>query len=333
MSKIQYLCPGCLFFGKESFLENDSFLHCTQCSSSCEDEKINTLRKVFAKHSKQGYRCSDCDRFIPDNNSDKLFCPYLDCCFVGSKSLCHRMRHPATRNNLIIDNVELQKNVCDKNIFFDKRVSLLKDVINSQLNNVFYNSSDFTIKQKTACYQAFINVIDRFPNEMIDYMLESSRSGGFQHIIFQEYIRVFEKNLPYSFKKNGKTYKVESLLDDQLSLFDGVSVFEEKIDSNLEIKNSTNEFYIGGRKASYVKPFYIGKLLEIFDKNSKINLMDKVDEYSFSKIKMKNIDPGRCVIVTHLRIPPHYQMGGMVYVNRLRKMIVDQTRDLLENNK
>jgi DNA-directed RNA polymerase subunit RPC12/RpoP len=335
MSKMKYLCPGCLFFEKQTILENGLVLHCPECVLLIDDNKINVLRKVFSTHSKQGYRCIDCNRFIPDpiDNSEKLFCPYLDCCFVGSKLLCHKMRHPTVKNNELEkqSKIEINNSEIKNDSFIDKRIDLLKDVINSQLSNVFYNSSEFTIKQKISCYQAFLKILDKYPLEMLDYMLDSSRSGGFQHILFQEYISIFEKCLPYSFKKNGKLYKVESLLDEQLSLFDGISVFEEIIDSNLEIKNSTNELYIGGRKASYIKPFYIGKLLEVLDKKTKRNLIDKVDEYSFSKIKMKDIDPNRSVIVTHLRIPPHYQMGGMTYVNRLRKMIVDQARAVLED--
>src|SRR5208282_1472945 len=107
-----------------------------------------------------------------------------------------------------------------------------------------------------------------------------------------------------------KFYKVESLLDDNIKIFDGISIFTGIVTDKLEVKNGTTEYYIGGRKASYTKPFYIGKLLSIVDSQSSESLMDNVVEYSFSKIKLQNIQPGGEVIVTHLRIPPHYQMGG-----------------------
>jgi len=68
----------------------------------------------------------------------------------------------------------------------------------------------------------------------------------------------------------------------------------------------------------------MGKLLSVVDKKTKVSLMNRVEEYSFSKIKMKNVKIGTQVVVSHLRIPPHYQMGGMVYVNRIRKKIVDK---------
>lgn len=60
--------------------------------------------------------------------------------------------------------------------------------------------------------------------------------------------------------------------------------------------------------------------------------MDRVVDYSFSKIKVRDIDPGTEVIVTHLRIPPHYQMGGMVYINRIKDKIVERAKNVLNKN-
>ena len=175
-------------------------------------------------------------------------------------------------------------------------------------------------------YQAFANLLKKYPEQMVDYLLHESRSGGFQHKVFQEYIKLLEEALPFSFKKNKRLHKVESLLDDNLNLFDGISVFEGIVSEKLVIKNGTREFYIGGRESKVSKPYYIGKLLSIIDKKDSSVLMDHVKEYSFSLIKMKDIEPGTEVIVTHLRVPPHYQMKGMVYVNRIRKKIVERAR-------
>ena len=86
---------------------------------------------------------------------------------------------------------------------------------------------------------------------------------GFQCKIFQEYIRLLEETLPFSFKKSKKVYVVESLLDENVSLFDGVSNFEGVINENGVIKNRTMEFYIGGRQGSITRPYYIGKLLSL----------------------------------------------------------------------
>jgi hypothetical protein len=113
-------------------------------------------------------------------------------------------------------------------------------------------------------------------------------------------------------------------LDANLGLFDGISTFDAIVNDKLSIKNGTKEFYIGGRKGKIAKPYYIGKLLDVVDKKNKKSLLDQVSEYTFSLLRMQDIDPGTEVVVKHLRVPPHYQMGGMVYVNRIRKKIVDR---------
>ncbi len=297
--------------------------------SSCKDElkktvdaKMALLCKTFSYHNKNGYRCNDCERFIPHplTKTDSVSCPYFDCCFVGNYSSLKKMNHPTRKSKiykeLFVSKVEIKEDI---------NVSFLKDIIESEINNVIYSSSQFTIVPKTACYQAYLNLIDKFPDEMVNYLLNDSRSGGFQNKIFQEYVSILENSIPYSFIKNGKFHKVESLLDPELNFFEGISVFDEKVSDSLEIKNGTKEFYIGGRKASYTKPYYIGKLLNITDENSN-SLLNDVSSYGFSKIKMKNVAQNTKVKVTHLRVVPHYQMGAMLYVNRMRIKILENVK-------
>jgi hypothetical protein len=260
------------------------------------------------------------------------------------------MHHPTIRINpekLILDPVQedgrsLKDKIVSEGLGADfqleikeeleNKITLLREVIDYQSGNVPYSSSDFTVKHKLLVYQSFDNLLKSHPDEMVDYLLNKSRSGGFQHKVFQEYIKLLEASLPYNIKKSNKLYKIESLLDDNLNLFDGISTFEAIVTDKLEIKNNTQEYYIGGRKASYAKPFYIGKVLSILEKRSGAPLMHKIKEYSFSKIKLKEVDPSIEVVVTHLRIPPHYQMGGMVYVNRVRKKIVDRANFIINKN-
>jgi len=337
--KSEYICPGCMFLNKHTGLlaSNNGIFICKKCELGLEksiDRKDILLYKTFFIHNKQGYRCDNCSRFIPhplDNNT-VISCPYYDCMFVGSWDKLKRMHHPvAADKNDGVETIKLVEKLepitpekIDKTL--QDQICHLKNIINSQIDSVAYSSSEFTIKNKLCCYRAFLNLLDKFPMGMVNYLLHNSRSGGFQQKIFQEYINILEKSLPYSFKKNNKIYKIESLLDEQLSLFDGISVFEGVVSPKLEVKNNTSEFYIGGRKASYAKPYYIGKILSISDKKTKESLMNNIEEYGFFKIKLKNVSPGIEVIVSHLRIPPHYQMGGMVYVNRLRKNIIEQAR-------
>jgi hypothetical protein len=352
--KTEYLCPGCLFLGNESFIEHiNQIFRCDVCTEELKrasDPKTISLLRTFFRHSKQGCRCPNCQRFIPYplDESPSVSCPYFDCCFAGNWSGLKRMHHPSAQSNpekLILDAPQegqslhetLSNNQMDALTQLelegelDKKVSLLRSIIETQHNNVPYSSSEFTAKHKMFCYQAFDNLLKKHPLEMVEYLLNSSRSGGFQHKVFQEYIRLLEESLPLIFKKNKKMYKVESLLDENLSLFDGISYFNGMVMDNGIIKNGTKEFYIGGRKAQVTKPYYIGKLLSIMEDKSKKSLMNHVVEYSFSLIKTRDIVPGTLVSVAHLRIPPHYQMGGMVYVNRTRKKIIDRAR-LLKGN-
>ena len=350
--KTEYLCPGCLFLGKDNLIVLNKIFKCDECESELKatnDPKKAQFYRTFFKHNKNGYKCADCERFIPHplDESPIITCPYFDCCFVGNWASLKRMHHPNSQSNpekLILDSSKdgrsIKDNLSSNDVDVISKIELeeelqnsikaIKDTIEYQSNAVPYSSSDFTIKHKCLCYQAFSNLLDRHPVEMVGYLLNSTRSGGFQHKAFQEYINLLEASFPFSCKKNNKMYKIDSLLDDHLSLFDGISVFDELVTDKLEIKNGTKEFYIGGRKASYTKPFYIGKLLSLVDKKTKKSLMNNVVEYTFSKIKMKDVTPGTDVTVTHLRVPPHYQMGGMVYVNRVRKKIVDRVLTIIK---
>lgn len=343
--KTEYLCPGCLYLGKDNLVSlSNKIFKCDECESSLkvasDAAKINFYR-TFSAHSKLGYRCDDCKRFIPhpQDNTMTISCPYFDCCFVGNWSSLHRMNHPTTFSNienLIVDSDD--SIVLDKNASvvanqlsrlelqekLQSRILVLEDVIESQKNSVPYNSSEATVKHKFLAYEAIGNVLKQFPLEMSEYLLDNSRSGGFQHKIFQEYISLWEKSLPFFTSKNKQQIKITSLLDNELALFDGISHYESVITDKLSIKNETEEFYIGGRKGSISRRYYIGKILNIINLSSKQSLMGNVVEYTFSKIKLSNVRPNTRVLVSHLRVPPHYQMGGMTYINRARKKIVDR---------
>jgi hypothetical protein len=154
-----------------------------------------------------------------------------------------------------------------------------------------------------------------------------------QHKIFQEFVKLLEESLPFSFKKNGKMYEVKTLTDENLCIFDGVSEFTASVDERREIPNETQELYVGGRKGSYCRSFYIGKVLDIIDIDSQKSILDQMKEYTFFKIAMSDaINPGQKVMVKHLRIP-HYQMGGMVYLNRIRRNIVDKAYYIINGKK
>jgi hypothetical protein len=340
--QIEYICPGCLYFNKISLLYLDNnLLSCDECKENLKEEKdpkkINFYNH-FISHSKSGVKCGDCKRFVPKplNNLD-IICPYLDCCFSGKYTDLSGMHHPNSR-------VNIEKLSLDKNSFFkdsiksedssqliklevkeelESKIYLIKEVIDNQSNSISYTENKSTTIHKLLVYKAFSNILNKYKEDFVNYLLNNSRSGGFQHKIFQEYVRLLENSFPYFYRKGGKNYKITSLLDPKLNIFDGISEFEGIVNDNLIIKNGTKEIYIGGRKSKYILPYYIGKILSIVDKNNN-SLMGNIEEYSFLKIKVKDIKPGNKVFVSHLRVAPHYQMGGMVYVNRIKKKITDR---------
>lgn len=353
--KTEYLCPGCLFLGKESIVYYHKVFKCDDCkeeSNRSNDPKRILFFKTFAAHNKNGYRCGECKRFIPhplDNNTE-ISCPYFDCCFAGSHASLKKMHHPTSQSNpekLILDAskqgmVSLKDNTpsqepdvlskLELEQEMKQKLKMLLNIIEYQSNSVPYSSSGFTIKHKQCAYAAFAKLLEQYPDQMIDYLLNNSRKGGFQSKAFQHYVDLIEESLPLVITKNNKNYTIDNLLDPNLGIFDGISTFTNLVSESLVIKNNTQEFYIGGRKATYSQPFYIGKLLRVVDVKTKQNLMDKVVNYTFSKIKMKDISPGTDVSVTHLRIPPHYEMGGMVYINRVKDKIVERARFIMNKD-
>jgi hypothetical protein len=290
-----------------------------------------------------------------DNTVITVSCPYFDCFFVGAIDRLDKMHHPTSKSNpekLILDspaihalgnhNVPLKDRILSKETDaltqlevaedLQDKFNLLQDIIETQSNNVPYCSSDATIRHKQYVYQAFLFLLRENPSEMVAYLLNSNDNHvGFQHRVFQKYIKLLEDSLPFAISKNRKLHKVESLLDETLCLFDGISVYDSVVTDKMSIKNETTEFYIGGRKATYTKPYYIGKLLNVIHKDTKASLMQYVKDYSFSRIRMRDIVPGTPVTVTHLRVPPHYQMGGMAYVNRIRKKIVERAKVVINH--
>ena len=337
---IEYICPGCLFFNKINLLslERNNLLSCDECKESVlyeKDPKKIVFFNNFISHNKSGVKCPDCKRFIPKSNNI-ISCPYLDCCFSGDYNKLGGMHHPNSKTNierLILDKNSFKEKIKSDNIDqytkleieedLQNKISLIKGVIETQSSSVAYTENRSTTHHKLLVYKAIDNLLDKYKISMVNYLLNNSRTGGFQHKIFQEYIRLLEKSFPYFYRKGGKIYKVESLLDPKLNIFDGISSFEGVVNNNLEIKNGTKEIYIGSKKSAYVKPYYIGKILNIIDENN-ICLMDKIKEYSFLKIKMRDIKPGAICFIKHLRVVPHFQLGSMSIINRIRKKIVDR---------
>ena len=123
-------------------------------------------------------------------------------------------------------------------------------------------------------------------------------------------------------EKGGKKIDIVSLTAPELSLFTGISKYDSKVAADGSIPNETKEEYIGGRKYINHGPCFIGKLISVVDKSTGESVMSNVREYTFSKIST-DLEPGTPVEVTHFRIPSHYEMKGMVFLQRIRRQLVD----------
>ena len=194
----------------------------------------------------------------------------------------------------------------------------LKRILQQEKNNLVYERA-YTKIYKLFVLEAMESLIN--DSKLIPY-LKGSRSGGFQHKLFQAYVKVIESHLPLKIKKAKNCVDINDILDPELNIFDGLSSFEGIVFDN-ELKNLTEEFYISAT-AKNAQPFFIGKLVSVTSDG--VDIFNKVDSYSFSKIKFKNIKNGTLVKVQHLRVIPHYQSGAMSYINRIRKKISDQLK-------
>jgi hypothetical protein len=322
---VNYICPGCLFYGTNVLIKNFTCNICSDKLRSESDDSKKLIYKCFSYHSKQGRRCQSCSRFIPESHAKNNYaiCPYSDCTYAGSYDILNKMHHPSTR--IIISNNDSTK------LDDDPEILDIRKTIESLYSTILYSSSNFTVKRKQAAYRAFLNLLDEQPVKMTSYLLPGNKKNhsGIQNLLFKKFISILENDLPFSYKKGKSIVTINSLLDPDLNIFDGISKFDSTITDKLEIINNTNEFYIGGRKATYSKPYYIGKLLDIINLSDSKSLLNNVISYNFNKIKMKNIAPNTNIRVIHLRVPPHYQMGAMVYINRARKSIIDSQIKIL----
>ena len=197
----------------------------------------------------------------------------------------------------------------------------LKQIIADVSVGLSFTSCNYTVKQKMLMCQAISMAVDIYPIEMVKYLEAGTRGPGLQNKIFRYYIQLLESALPLEFKKGNNRCVIDDIDDPELNVFSGKEEFEQIINNQFKIKNNTSNMYIGGRKSSYVKPYYIGKLVDLIDIDTGTSLLPYVDDYTFSYIKVSGIKPGTKVKVTHLSVPPHYQMGPMNIMNRIIRQI------------
>lgn len=313
--------------------------------------KIN-LHKSFSLHSRKGYKCPEleCGRFIPYSliGDYGIQCPYPDCPFFGEVDELQIMSHPSsiTSKNVLSLNkkddfkdgkegkCELQDHLesetvqaDDKMVInetFDREYSVLMSVIHEQMNLIERMSGERTKRQKTLMYQAYLNLAQMHKEDMVSYLVHLNQSGDspIQARIFQEYIRLVENNLPFSIKKNGEMIEILSLGDSDFGLFAGISVFNAIVDAKGCIPNNTLETYVGSREYKMHGNCFLGKLIDVQDTEGN-SVLSHIKGYDFSQIET-NLKSGTKVIVSHYRIPAHYEIGHLTYLQRIRRNLVDR---------
>jgi hypothetical protein len=352
------VCPACKLLNQIEFLElRDKLLCCSVCERevfrleninqrSADEEYEYRLRKIFQAHSRRGYKCPDCNRFIPDSyiGGERVSCPYDNCSWFGDVGQLVQTSHPTsqvTRPMYSMDYNDAQKGIPSRkfgdtvdsksitpDIMLETRqkyqneFNIVKEVIKLQSIKYSKNNNINSLKKKTM-YKAFDCLLDQDPAGMMNYLIHGKSIGEkpVQSIIFQKYIEILDNMLPINVVTNHtKEYEAYSLLDPGLELFLGTSKFVGHVRESGIIANNTNEVYIGEKCNG---PCFIGLLCDVLDENG-MSILSEVEYYTFSIIKMKQtIKENTLVTVIHNRIPPHYEMFSLVNLQRTKKNLSD----------
>lgn len=353
-------CPACKFVnGSKEILEKESLgLICYNCKSesqrisktkdpTSQQRSIMFLRNAFQCHSNKGKKCPDCFRFMPISMEKDgiILCPYPECAFVGPADECEDKTHPiilTTQKNKslneeikgggsesssgtledFISGGELNS---DKKIDFinslRKELNTLKEVVSNQKKANERSEGKGVYLYKKHMYEAFEEMIDGYPEEMVSYLVHRKQTSSFplQAAIFQKYLNILEKNTPFVVGEKS----IKSIYEKSSEVFLGESAFEVEVNKNNVLKNKTVEKYIGGIHMKDYGPCYIGKIKKLTDCKTGKDLTNQIDYYSFSNVKMKpSVPVGTKIKVEHYRIPAHYEIGHLVYLQRVKKKIV-----------
>ena len=315
-----------------------------------------TLLKTFSKHSAKGVRCPKCDKFVPlsAKTESSFICPYPGC--DGDCNSSPEMRHPVSfvnRNyismNKLINNdkkkefslkssianqKEYSEKFCDtndnayeqlaKNEDFAKKFTLLKDIILAQKK-----ANGFTrkIPIKACMFDAFLNTLEAYPDEMINYLTSGGQLGNvcIQSILFQEFASLINDILPLTVYSKGDEIYIDNPLDERLHLYNGIREFNSFIDANLQIKKRMQNKIVNDVSVPDNEDSFLGMLVSVKDTNGN-DLINYVDAHTFTSIKMLNCEeaiPGTDVFVKYYSIQASYTLGSMIHLQRIKRKIKD----------
>jgi len=371
------ICPGCKYLGNKEYLFNENdLLRCSVCTNEADrlikdfkyqgfkDFKTTILfesrikiHKSFSLHSLNGFRCPECDGFIPKSLESQfgISCPYSECSFSGKTEGLQKKIHPVgfgQRNDLslqtptglknnssgsAINSNDIQDYFSDDTTInpdvmmeikenYENELSVLKQVLDDQISQVKRTNAVGTMFQKLSMYEAYKNMLDQCPEDMVSYLVHRRQNTEcpVQSRIFQEYVRIIEESLPYDIQINkDEKYTICSLTDPNLQLFLGKSEFNALVGPDGVIPNLTKETYVGSVSFKNYGSCFIGQVIDVVRKNTGESLKNNIKNYTFVQIQMEDILPGTEVTVTHFRINSHYEVGATVNIQRVRKRIVD----------
>lgn len=359
------ICPACKTLGDREFLVPEGKLFrcptCTkeherleaQASRTSREEFENRLRKVFSLHSRKGYRCPKCDRFIPESfvknhNNIRVSCPYDNCSWFGILPELEVMAHPlgqSSGSTVSINSPLSSKNLWDSKggtsemqDFLDaydinpdirmeqeekyrEELKIAKAVIATQMSRLEKAPRERIIK-KYLMYKAFDVLLSQDPAGMISYLIHGKSLGErpIQSLIFQKYVHLLENSLPFTIVAEDGKCEIYSLLDPNLNLFLGMSEYYAHVRESGFVSNNTHEIFVGVKCNG---PCFIGLLCDVTDEQGR-SLLSEVEYYTFSNIKFKSTVPQNTLVkVVHFRMPPHYEMYSLVNLQRTKKRITN----------
>lgn len=332
------ICPACQFKGSiRPIMLTKGINRCNYCEimkteAIREEDKI--LHSAFAECSSKGYRCLRCTRYIPDEKKDAIVCPYPGCRFENIKGKLASANSPRLHlpwKSVSCDGtVDYPEIIDTSNLLNDKLVEeaqvMIRECIEDQIKTLHFKCFPSTYAVNLSMYEAFLQCLHDIPEDLVPYLCSIKRTADFPHLqgkIFNQFVTQIERKLPYVFSKGGKKIEVKSLLDENLTLFAGESSFVSEVLETARIPNRTQELYTKGPAAYHLKPYSIGKLLSIKTIDG-IDLSSKVVSHSRDEIVMREVKLGTKVEIRHLRMSPHPQMGGFVYLNRIKKHLSER---------
>lgn len=351
----EFVCPACKDRSNIEEIANcDGVLYCKTCqaeslNSSNTNERI-LFYKTFAKHSLDGVKCPSCNKFVPNSAlTDSILCPYPDC--KQEINNADKMLHPSigrdkifiSLNNQIVKSYELfnsskqkqfidlycdnKENQCDSIIGaedFTNRLSIIREIIVLQKK---VNGYSRKTPHKATMYDAFLKVLDKFPEDMINYLTYGGQNSDMpiQALIYQEFANDMLQKLPFKYFQGNDLVYIDQPTDPRFHLFTGIKEFANFIDSSSVLRKRNGYSYDGDNKTIDNNESFIGKIISATTIDGK-DVSQYIDFYNFTYIRFKYDEitkPGTDVLIKYYSLAPNYTIGSMTHLQRIKKKISD----------